>query len=65
MSTGSVENFLLWTNEVHYIIKNKSYSTSKPKFDMVTFRLYRDGLNKWTTTKKNSCKQAICLYILK
>ena len=58
MSVSSVENYFLWTNDVHYIVKEKSCSSLESKLDIESL-LSEKILKEWTTTKTTVVKKLI------
>ena len=62
ISSGYVEGYLLLTNDVYYIIKNKTCASPKSKFDIVKCLLSEESLEEWTTIKKRL--QTSCLLMI-
>ena len=48
-SSGPVEDYLKWTNDMWYIIKNKPCTSPAPKFDTVKWLLAEEALEGWDT----------------
>ena len=44
--SGSVEDYLKWTNNMWYIIKNNLYTSSTSKFDTVIVLLTEEALEE-------------------
>ena len=49
MKSGSVEDFLKWTNDMWYIVKNKPSLSPASKVDTVKFLLAEEALEEWET----------------
>ena len=51
ISSGLVEDYLKWTNDMWYIIKNKLCASPASKFNTVKCLLAEEDLEEWETTE--------------
>ena len=49
MKSGSVEDYLKWTNNMWYIVKNKPCLSPESKFDTIKCLLVEEALEEWET----------------
>ena len=51
LSSGLVEDYLKWTNDIWYIIKNNPCASSASMFDTVKYLLAEEALEEWDTSE--------------
>lgn len=58
LSAGTVEDYLLWVNNLHYVVKNKPCASAEAKFDMAKCLLDKDALDEWKAAEVVTTKDA-------
>ena len=49
LKSGTVEDYLKWTNDMWYIVKNKPCTSAGSKFDLIKCFLAEEALEEWQT----------------
>ena len=49
LKSGTIEDYLKWTNDMWYIVKNKPCTNAGSKFDLIKCFLQEEALEEWQT----------------
>ncbi len=63
LKSGSVEDHLKWTNDMWYIVKNKSCKSPASKFDTIKCLFVEEALEEWETCKATVTNKVVLVPI--